>query len=195
MSEDDDHTARGKDHNVQQSTQLIPASGRESIAPTPGSSVTQTSTSISKPPWLTSSWTRRRATIALIVVFFVTGTCMSPLLWRATTSYQLAVLLAVAHAIFYVHLNGTFAENRLLEQSEVIAISLLITTLFKACLVASVGLSFTQHLWMIFRRRLLRIAQIEQLFHIRSNPLELARVGNFYIRTVCGLYTDFVHLH
>jgi hypothetical protein len=57
----------------------------------------------------------------------------------------------------------------------VIAISLLITTLFKACLVASVGLSFAQHLWKVFRQKLLRISQIEQLFHIRSNPIELTK--------------------
>lgn len=48
--------------------------------------------------------------------------------------------------------------------------------MFKASLVASVGLAFTQHLWRIFRQRLLRVAQIEQLFQIRSNPLELAKV-------------------
>ncbi|KAG9186785.1 hypothetical protein G6011_09893 [Alternaria panax] len=149
-----------EDQDVQQSTQLIPDSGREPIVLSPRPSSTQTSrTTISRPPWLTPSWTRRRATVALIIVFFV-----------------VAVLLAIAHAVFYVHLNGTLAEHHILEQSIVIAISLLITTLFKACLVASIGLSFTQHLWKIFRQKLLRISQIEQLFHIRSNPLELAKV-------------------
>ncbi|KAL1792233.1 hypothetical protein ACET3X_009984 [Alternaria dauci] len=160
MSEEIYHTVNIKDKHVQQSVHLIPGSGRESISPRPTSSAAQSNrTTISKPPWLTPSWTRRRATVALIIVFLV-----------------FALLLAVAHAIFYIRLDGTLAENRLLEQSEVIAISLLITTLFKASLAASIGISFTQHLWQIFRQKLLRVSQIEQLFHLRSNPFELAKV-------------------
>lgn len=65
---------RDDDQNAYQSTQLISASGRESTAPTPGSSVTQRNTGVTRPPWLSSIWARPRATIAVIIVFYLTGT-------------------------------------------------------------------------------------------------------------------------
>lgn len=87
-----------------------------------------------------------------------------------------ALLLAIGHFIFFRFLDGSSAEHRQLEQSEVTAISLLITTAFKACIVTSVSISFAQHLWHLVRVKSLRITRIEQLFCIRSNPLELARL-------------------
>lgn len=65
---------RDDDQNAYQSTQLISASGRESTAPTPGSSMTQRNTGVTRPPWLSSTWARPRATIAVIIVFYLTGT-------------------------------------------------------------------------------------------------------------------------
>jgi hypothetical protein len=88
-----------------------------------------------------------------------------------------AFALAVGHGLLFQWLNGTLAEHRRLGQSQITAISLLITTAFKACAIGAISLSFAQHLWHVIRRKALKIARIEQLFSIRSNPFELAKVG------------------
>ncbi|KAF1842004.1 uncharacterized protein K460DRAFT_409441 [Cucurbitaria berberidis CBS 394.84] len=97
--------------------------------------------------------------------------------WRmfplAFVFFFVAFALAVGHYIFFKHLHGALAEHRRMEQSQVTAISLLITTAFKACLISTIGMSFAQHLWRILRQKPLRVSRIEQLFKIRSNPLEL----------------------
>ncbi|KAH7380144.1 hypothetical protein BKA66DRAFT_609988 [Pyrenochaeta sp. MPI-SDFR-AT-0127] len=90
--------------------------------------------------------------------------------------FVVALILAIGHFLFFRVLDGTSAEHRQIEQSQVTAISLLITLAFKACLITAVGVSFTQHLWHVVRSKPLRVARIEQLFCLRSNPLEFARV-------------------
>jgi hypothetical protein len=77
VSEHDYHTILDEDQNIDQSIQLIPASSRDATVSTPGSSVTQDKTSVSRPPSSSPTWTRGRATIILIIVFFVIGMCQS----------------------------------------------------------------------------------------------------------------------
>jgi hypothetical protein len=79
MSENNHHATHHKDQDVQQSIQLIPVGDGEPIVPSVQSSVAQTSkTSITNTPSPRPSWTRQRATTALIVLFFVVGTTIGP---------------------------------------------------------------------------------------------------------------------
>jgi hypothetical protein len=88
-----------------------------------------------------------------------------------------ALALAMGHFLLFQWLDGALAEHRRLHQSQVTALSLLITTAFKACAITAVGLSFAQHLWHIVRRKALKVMRVEQLFSIRSNPLDLVKFG------------------
>jgi hypothetical protein len=61
----------------------------------------------------------------------------------------------------------------MLKQSHVTYVSLALTTFFRASLVSSATISFTQYLWKLLRQNLFRISLIERLFQIRHNPIIL----------------------
>jgi len=52
-------------------------------------------------------------------------------------------------------------------------VSILLTTLFKASVTASVGLCFAQHLWLLLRGRPTPIALVDKLFTLRTNIFAL----------------------
>jgi hypothetical protein len=56
--------------------------------------------------------------------------------------------------------------------------SLLIVTGFKASITLAVGIAFSQHMWLVFRRRTFAIQHIEQLFSLRSNLFHVLRIQN-----------------
>lgn len=58
-------------------------------------------------------------------------------------------------------------------QSYITTISLLIVTTFRATLVASIGVSYVQYMWMMLRRQLFEVQIIEELFQIRANVFRL----------------------
>ncbi|OAL55276.1 hypothetical protein IQ07DRAFT_627422, partial [Pyrenochaeta sp. DS3sAY3a] len=74
------------------------------------------------------------------------------------------------------YLDGSMTQERRFRQSHITTLSLLLTTIFKACIVGCVGLAFTQHIWHNLRQRTFTIDCIEHLFSLRSNPVELARL-------------------
>lgn len=61
-----------------------------------------------------------------------------------------------------------------LRQSHVSTISLLLVTAFRAAIVATLGICFTQYLWYLLRTKCLQVGLIEDLFQIRSNAWTLA---------------------
>jgi hypothetical protein len=71
-------------------------------------------------------------------------------------------------------LHGSLVDSGTLHQSQVSAIFLLLVTIFKAALTASVGTCFAQHLWLILRAKETPISRIEKLFILRTNLLALA---------------------
>lgn len=66
------------------------------------------------------------------------------------------------------------SDHFVLRQSRVSTISLLLVTAFRAAVVTTLGVCFTQYLWYLLRRNSLRISHIEDLFQIRSNLWTLA---------------------
>lgn len=52
--------------------------------------------------------------------------------------------------------------------------SLLLITIFRALTIYTVGASFTQHMWQIYRKEAFKVRVIEDVFQIRSNIWGLA---------------------
>ncbi|OAL47288.1 hypothetical protein IQ07DRAFT_623588 [Pyrenochaeta sp. DS3sAY3a] len=124
------------------------------------------------------SWIQERLTLILMVVFIAA-----------------ALLVAISHGLLFVYLNDTPTNHRHIQQAYVTNISLLIVTTFKGCVVAAVGLAFTQHLWLVLRRQTLPVRHIEQLFSIRSNPAQLTKlraINNTPILFFMALYVWLV---
>jgi hypothetical protein len=99
----------------------------------------------------------------------------------------IAVLLAVIHLIFFNYLDGRILEeteeiiNELgdyqstqIPQSYVTTISLALVTAFRAALIASIGICYTQYLWRKLRCEFSEVGLIEELFQVRANVFRLA---------------------
>jgi hypothetical protein len=79
----------------------------------------------------------------------------------------------LGHFLLVKSLNGTLVDTSYLTQAQVSAVSILLTTIFKAALTASTGICFAQHLWFILRGTATSLSTIEKLFVIRTNLLAL----------------------
>lgn len=97
-------------------------------------------------------------------------------------SSYIALMCAVAHFCVFNYLDGRIADrgdepppfrSTSIPQSYVTTISLVLVTAFRASLVASIGICYTQYLWQTLRRQLLEAGLIEELFQIRANALRL----------------------
>jgi hypothetical protein len=117
---------------------------------------------------LTAFWKN----VGTIVGFFLTGRShMSPT--YARTEFPRALFAALGHFILVKHLNGRPVDTSFLTQTQVSAVSILLSTIFKAALTASMGMCFTQHLWYLLRGTAMSLSTIETLFVIRTNILAL----------------------
>jgi hypothetical protein len=70
-------------------------------------------------------------------------------------------------------LDGKLVNTSYLTQPQASAVSILLTTIFKAALTASTGICFAQHLWFVLRGNAMPLATIEKLFILRTNLLAL----------------------
>ncbi|KAH6639095.1 hypothetical protein C7974DRAFT_387870 [Boeremia exigua] len=115
--------------------------------------------------------------------------------WRLQTVvigfYVLSLLLVVCHYMFFLYLEGrvmapsselSYRRTTMIPQGYVTTISLLLTTAFRATLVASVASCYTQYLWATLRTRVLKVGLVEDLFQIQTNAFHLAS-PNIYIKT------------
>jgi hypothetical protein len=85
---------------------------------------------------------------------------------------RLAWSLATVHYVFFKLLDGRDVTSSLiLRQSHVSILSLLLVTTFRAAIIATLSICFTQYMWYLLRARCLRIGLIDDLFQIRSNVL------------------------
>jgi hypothetical protein len=110
--------------------------------------------------------------VGTIVGFFLTGQSrMSHT--HARTDFPRALFAALGHFILVKHLNGRPVDTSFLTQTQVSAVSILLSTIFKAALTASMGMCFTQHLWYLLRGTAMSLSTIETLFVIRTNMLAL----------------------
>jgi hypothetical protein len=77
-------------------------------------------------------------------------------------------------------LDGNLTNTSYLTQSQVSAVSILLTTIFKAALTASTGVCFAQHLWFVLRGNAMPLAMIEKLFVFRTNILVLGDLRSIW---------------
>jgi len=78
-------------------------------------------------------------------------------------------LSALGHYFLFHNLDHQLTETSYLTQPQVSAVSILLTTIFKAALTASIGTSFAQHLWLVLRGNPIPIYTVEKLFILRTN--------------------------
>ncbi|KAF3008932.1 hypothetical protein E8E13_011326 [Curvularia kusanoi] len=115
--------------------------------------------------------------------------------WRLQTTiiglFTVSMACAYMHWLFFEYLDGrilawipptTAAKTTMIQQGYATTISFLLTTAFKAALVGSVGICYTQSLWVTLRKRVLKIGLIEDLFQIQTNALHLISSG-VYLKT------------
>ena len=85
----------------------------------------------------------------------------------------LALFAALGHFMLVKHLNGRPVDTSFLTQTQVSAASILLSTIFKAALTASMGMCFAQHLWYLLRGTAMSLSTVEMLFVIRTDMLAL----------------------
>lgn len=85
-----------------------------------------------------------------------------------------ALLSALGHFLLVRTLDGKLTETSYLTQTQVSAVSILLTTIFKTALTVSVGICFTQHLWFILRGNPISLETIEKLFAVRTSIVALS---------------------
>jgi hypothetical protein len=95
-----------------------------------------------------------------------------------------ALVIAVAHHALFIYLNGRIVNldkedlpfsSTNVPQAYATTFSLALVTAFRAAMIASIGLCYTQCLWKKLRVELLQIGLIEELFQIRNNALRLLK--------------------
>ncbi|XPS76825.1 hypothetical protein M3J09_008869 [Ascochyta lentis] len=108
--------------------------------------------------------------------------------------FSLALLISIAHYIFFFYLSGRIADSNLapIRQSYVTASSLVFTTLFRANLLGSVSICFAQTLWRTLRDQPISVSAIESLFQMRSNPFEMANIQLFRSATLAFLIATYM---
>jgi len=84
----------------------------------------------------------------------------------------LAVLAAIGHHLFYVYLDGKQVSQVKIPQAWVIRVGTAFAYLFKASLVAAVGIAFCQRFWYSARRSSLQIRSLDAMFGVLINPLK-----------------------
>ncbi|KAF3040370.1 hypothetical protein E8E11_000370 [Didymella keratinophila] len=92
--------------------------------------------------------------------------------------YAAAWVFAIAHYLFFRVMDGrdvfTFPTLR---QSRVSVISLLLVALFRASIIATLGICLTRHLWYLLSVKYTSVSMIEDLFQITSSIEGLVRSG------------------
>lgn len=89
-----------------------------------------------------------------------------------------AFVCSILHFILFNQLHGRPAEGdgAPMSQSMATATSIILSTLFRATLLGSIGMCYAQYVWRMLRDQAIPVHIIEGLFQLRSNPTELANV-------------------
>jgi hypothetical protein len=82
--------------------------------------------------------------------------------------YLFAAGLAIAHHLFYQHLDGKAVKG---SQRWTNRFATAIAFAFKTSLTVSVSLAFQEALWAAVRQRFFKIGSLDKLFTVQSNPL------------------------
>ncbi|KAL2673642.1 hypothetical protein Neosp_012085 [[Neocosmospora] mangrovei] len=95
--------------------------------------------------------------------------------WRTLTSiiffYVLALLLAIAHLVLYLKLDGRLTHgDGLPSQTYIASVSTFFVNAFGASLVVALGFAFTQCLWRLYRTQPMTVRNVETLYSLRWSP-------------------------
>jgi hypothetical protein len=82
--------------------------------------------------------------------------------------YLFAAGLAVAHHLFYQHLDGKAVKG---SQRWTNRFATAVAFAFKTSLTVSVSLAFQEALWAAVRQRFFKIGSLDKMFTVQSNPL------------------------
>lgn len=109
------------------------------------------------------------------------------------TSFAAWLCFTIHHTLFqYLNLRiivrnagDVDFKSTTIPQAYVTTVSLVLVTVFRAALVASVTTCYTQFLWRTFRQRSLKVQVIEDLFQVHGNAFRLA--NNTLLRNLPAL--------
>jgi hypothetical protein len=93
-----------------------------------------------------------------------------------STSYTVAVIVAIAQHCFYRTLDGKDLESFVIPQKWVPQISTALIFLFKTTIVAAVGIAYAQAFWNRVRGPALRIVGLDAMFCVLRNPFQFFNV-------------------
>ena len=111
-------------------------------------------------------------TVGTFIGFFLIGQSRLSHTHGPTDAVR-ALFAALGHFMLVKHLNGRAVDTSFLTQTQVSAVSILLSTIFKAALTASMGMCFAQHLWYLLRGTAMSLSTVEMLFIIRTNIFAL----------------------
>jgi hypothetical protein len=164
---------------------LLPRSFRESKR-APREVRSDTISSFLGVPLPPSVWPRRWRVPSAMIGFWFLGKFYH--VHRSQTRHLLSVttalVIAVAHHAVFIYLSGRIINvdhehvpfsSTSIPQAYATTFSLALVTAFRAAMVASIGMCFTQCLWQKLRIELLEIGLIEELFQIRENALRMLK--------------------
>jgi len=88
----------------------------------------------------------------------------------------IGVSTGIGQHFYYTYLNGKEVSSVGLSQSWVINISTAFAFLFKTCLVAAVGIAFSQGFWYTVRRKSIRLNGLDAMLDVKGNPLKFFNI-------------------
>lgn len=84
--------------------------------------------------------------------------------------FLLGIACAMAHHFFYNSLHGTDVESNM-SQEWAIRVGTGLAFVVKASLAASVGVAYTQRLWVTLKTKTVTLAATDSLFQLTMNPM------------------------
>ena len=103
-----------------------------------------------------------------------------------------AHLSALGHYLLCMLLDRKLTDTSYLTQPQTSAISLLLTTMFKAALTASVGTCIAQNLWLVLRGNAMPLNTIEKRFTLRTSVLAMCDMRSIWRAPLLFLMALFV---
>src|SRR5271156_4867371 len=100
--------------------------------------------------------------------------------WRVPGVMSLCFLLgiasAVGHDLFYRHWNGQSIDSAAWSQQWISRGGTAFAFLVKMFLAVATGIAYVQHFWVMVQSRPIRVSQVDAMFDVLGNPLQLLDV-------------------
>jgi len=95
----------------------------------------------------------------------------------------LVIVAAIGQHEWYHYLDGRARSNISVDQSWAIRIGTYLAFVFKVCLVAAVGIAFTQGFWYSVRRHAIRVEGLDAMLGVLSNPFKFLKKDLLFTTT------------